>query len=116
MKKVITNREAGYYIANRYEFRVGSGRSFSGRWEGNKYVVYSYYTPIYEWEDGVHWVNQTRYSVTTSRQQGFVRGSLSWTLPDEIVNVYHVPVGARNLSNHTGKIGHERAERIRQAA
>ena len=109
MKAVITNSEVQKYIEDRWTFRTDGG-SISGRWEGDElYTVYSYTTAIYQYRDGAHWVNDTHYSVTTSKQQGYVRGA-AWG--QDVVTVINVPYGAYDLTKYTGKVGKERAKRL----
>lgn len=64
----IANRIAKEYVMQRLAF---NGSNLYGRYNKTdtfyQYVVYSYNTPIYVYEDGEEFVNSTRYSVTTSQ-------------------------------------------------
>lgn len=64
----IANRDAEDYVTQHLAF---DGSNLYGRHNRKdtfyQYVVYSYTTPIYVYEDGEEFVNGTRYSVTTSK-------------------------------------------------
>ena len=64
----INNRDAREYVKARKPF-MGSNlygvTTQTG--EFRQYVVYSYNTPMYVYEDGEEFVNKERYSVTTSK-------------------------------------------------
>jgi hypothetical protein len=46
----------------------------SGEWDGDTFVIYSYRTIIATNTPGGHvWATPERYSVTTSKHQGYVR-------------------------------------------
>lgn len=64
----IANRDADEYVLQHLEF---DGSNLYGRHNRKdtfyQYVVYSYNTPIYVYEDGEEFVNKERYSVTTTR-------------------------------------------------
>lgn len=64
----VTNREARYSVMAREPFEGSNlrGKIVNGGWY-KQYVVYSYTTPIYVYEDGEEFVNKERYSRTTSR-------------------------------------------------
>ena len=50
------------------------GNSMSGEWDGDTFVIYSYRTIIATNTPGGHvWATPERYSVTTSKHQGYVR-------------------------------------------
>ena len=55
--------------------------SMSAKFEGDAYVVYSYSTVIAEYDTATNkWTfNETKYSVTTSRQQHLVKRAASPT-------------------------------------
>jgi hypothetical protein len=112
MKMHIAKRDAHNRIANRQDFRASSfcGYNVSGT---DDYLVYSYSTVIAEYHDGVWYVNDTRYSVTTGSQQSQVREAL-WG--QEYVTVIHVPFGARTLYTRIGEVAKERAARIKVGA
>ena len=62
-------------LAERKPFKANT---MSAKIEGNEYVIYSYSTPI-AWVDldsGDKTFNETRYSVTTSRQQNLCKAYL----------------------------------------
>ena len=61
-------------IRNREEFKSSTGNLWA-QWEGDgkQYVIYSYSTPIGGYEFGAWWVNETKYSVTTTHHQHIVR-------------------------------------------
>lgn len=60
-------------LANRQTFT--HGYSMRAELEGNTYVVYSYNTVIarYFGDTGKWWVNENKYSVTTSKQQNIIK-------------------------------------------
>lgn len=64
----IANRDAEDYVLRHLAF---DGSNLYGRHNRKdtfyQYVVYSYNTPIYVYEDGEEFVNKTKYSRTTSR-------------------------------------------------
>lgn len=112
MKRVLNNRECTKYIANRWDFRNSTGSLWGQSYSDKFYQVFSYNTIIAEYDNGVWFLNDTTYSVTTSKQQGQVRYALC-NVP-ETVTVVHVPFLASRLSNRTGKVARERAQRIRK--
>lgn len=64
------------YLANQTPFR---GNTMSAAFEGDDYVVYSYRTEIGRVQkDGTVILNDTHYSVTTSKHQGYVRAWLGY--------------------------------------
>ena len=67
----VSTRNASTCIGSRREFRTSG--SLRGVWQGDRYAVISYSTPIAVWENGVWQVASRRYSVTTSRHQTAVR-------------------------------------------
>ena len=94
------------FIFGRVQFKASSMR---GEWYypygsiplyDNSYVVYSYSTAIAEYHDGVWYVNDTKYSVTTARHQDYVNRGLSRLIHDDnVVHVYHVPYYSTLLHN-----------------
>lgn len=64
----IANRGAREYVKEQKPFE-GSNLFGTNVYNGTgtQYVVYSYYTPIYVYEDGEEFINTTKYSSTTSR-------------------------------------------------
>lgn len=64
----IANRDAEDYVTQHLAF---DGSNLYGRHNRTdtfyQYVVYSYTTPIYVYEDGEEFVNKTNYSRTTSK-------------------------------------------------
>ena len=45
--------------------------------EGDTLYSYGYHFPLAKRVEGGFWVNPDRYSVTTSKQQGMVRGAIA---------------------------------------
>jgi hypothetical protein len=45
--------------------------------EGDTLYSYGYHFPLAKRQEGGFWVNPDRYSVTTSKQQGMVRGAIA---------------------------------------
>ena len=109
------------FILGRVQFKSSSMR---GEWYynydsvplyDNSYVVYSYSTAIAEYHDGVWYVNDTTYSVTTTRHQGYVRRALSHLIHDDnVVHLYHVPRGSSRLHFYMTNGRIRRADRIRK--
>lgn len=64
----IANRDADEYVMQHLAF---DGSNLYGRHNRKdtfyQYVVYSYTTPIYVYEDGEEFINKTKYSRTTSK-------------------------------------------------
>lgn len=112
MKHVLTNAECTNYIRNRWDFRNATG-SLWGHGYADGYYVFSYRTCIAEFSGGVWYLNDTTYSVTTSKQQSQVRYALA-DIP-ETVAVIHVPFLADKLSNRIGRGAYVRAARIAAA-
>jgi len=117
MKTVISNREASAYIRERREFRNSTG-SFWAKNYADGYFVFSYETAIAQFTDGVWFINDTTYSITTSAHQSKVRSALNltWNGDNDVVTVTRVPRRAEVLSSRIGDIARERANRIRVSA
>lgn len=63
-------------LANLKPFK---GNTMSAEFEGDTYVVYSYWTPIaWAYADGRREFDETRYSVTTSKHQGYTQAWLGY--------------------------------------
>jgi hypothetical protein len=45
--------------------------------EGDTLYSYGYHFPLAKRQEGGFWVNPDKYSVTTSKQQGMVRGAIA---------------------------------------
>ena len=58
-------------IATKTPFIHGSAHAFTNF--SGEYVVYSYSTEIATAKDGILWLNERKYSVTTSRLQNIIR-------------------------------------------
>lgn len=67
----MTNKEVCNAFVNKT-----NGQSGSMRTDGVK--IYSYNTCIGEWVDGKIIINASKYSVTTSKQQNYLRGAASY--------------------------------------
>lgn len=124
MKTVISGRDAGPYIKNRIHFKTPS-RHFRGIPCGNgNYEVWSYGTMIAEYYDGVWYINDTTYSITTSQQQQEVRWAISsdggrWNDSFWVNNTIHINrgcyYGCSSLHDKVrGKVALQRADRIRR--
>ncbi len=70
-----TNRQSVDLIRARREFHTGNKTIFAQVDHAGRYVVYSYgrHFPMAVYVDGRWIVNSDRYSVTTTRHQGYVR-------------------------------------------
>ncbi len=77
MKK-IANRDAADYVAKRVEF---DGSNLLARWEGAKYVVYSYgyHFPLLVYADDIWFETSSKFSVSTSKQLSQCRQRLPET-------------------------------------
>ena len=111
MRYNIPLHAASERIANRQPFKASSVKGYT--FYDGTYRVYSYSTIIAEYKDGVWYVNDTHYSITTSRAQNQVRMALHGL---EYVTVIHVPYGASTLQGRSGLVALERANRIRVGA
>jgi hypothetical protein len=107
----VTLRQSESKIERREDFKASSLMGYL-RYDGS-YVVYSYSTCIAEYRDGVWYVNDTHYSVTTSKHQHIVRMAM-WAT--EYVTVIGVRYGADTLYDRIGATAVLRANRIRQHA
>lgn len=64
----INNRDAREYVKARKPFTGSNLYAVINKWDDVcQYVVYSYATPIYVYEDGEEFVNKIKYSRTTSK-------------------------------------------------
>ena len=72
MAKHIANNASAKAIANLKEFQ---GSNLRGTWENGVYAVYSYWTLMASYcpKTGAKWVNEQKYSRTTSKQMHYVR-------------------------------------------
>lgn len=75
---------------------VGKGNSVFSK--GNK--LFSYDTIIAERIDGKVYVNETKYSVTTSKAQGYLR---YWLKGGGIKVESYVPIGTHSLAHYITK-------------
>lgn len=83
MARPVNHLEAIDAIRERQPFvsggRRGSGRySFWAQGDADWYAVYSYNEPIAWCERGIWRLNPTKYSVTTSRHQAYVRRAVGF--------------------------------------
>lgn len=77
-------------IADKIEFK--HGYSMSAQRTAYSYRIYSYTTCIarYDFESGEWWIDDKRYSVTTSKQQNIVRRvakAEGWVTPDPLAQL-----------------------------
>lgn len=107
--------DAEHLITAKQNFKSRTNH-FSAFGYGDNYKVYSYYTMIAEYYDGVWFINDTTYSVTTVKHQRIVRdaiGEYDWK--NNVIHVNHLPVGVGSISGHVwGAIAYERMARIRR--
>ena len=73
--KRITLRQAVEAIRNREEFQAGSLSGYHV-YQPDEYVISSYATVIAVVKDSGTWIDDQRYSVTTSRHQSIVRRAI----------------------------------------
>ena len=98
----IANRDAEDYVTQHLAF---DGSNLYGRHnEGGtfyQYVVYSYATPIYVYEDGEEFINETRYSRTTNRHmsQIGVKGRGTRLTGDEMNDL--IRLGAKQFKKNS---------------
>ena len=96
----IPNWRSPYRIGMRQEFTNSTKTFYSSRDTDGTYYVWSYSTLIAEYRDGVWYLNDTSYSITTSRHQGLVRQALSMrTLNDMSIHLYHVRMYTTRLTS-----------------
>ena len=88
---VMTNKEVCNAFVNKT-----NGQSGSMRTDGVK--IYSYNTCIGEWVDGKIIINASKYSVTTSKQQHYLRGAASYK--GYVETTKHVPMGSGLLRGY----------------
>ena len=76
--KRIANKDAADYVAKRVEF---DGSNLLARWEGAKYVVYSYgyHFPLLVYADDIWFETSSKFSVSTSKQLSQCRQRLPET-------------------------------------
>ena len=68
--------------------------------DGNKLVNYS--TTLAQWHDNYHLiVNNTRYSVSTSKNQNWLRRAITSERGIVIKDVYNIPIDTKNLEQYT---------------
>lgn len=68
--------------------------------DGNKLINYS--TTLAQWHDNYHLiVNNTRYSVSTSKNQIWLRGSITSERGIVVKDVYNIPIDTENLEQYT---------------
>jgi hypothetical protein len=72
MAKRIANNKCAEYIATLKEFQ---GSNLRGEIVAGRYEIYSYWTKMAEIDinAGAYWINENKYSQTTSRQMTYVR-------------------------------------------
>jgi len=115
MRTVISGRESIRYIRNRMPFKT-STRNFTGSGTYDHYCIYSYSTLIAEFSHGVWYFNDTSYSITTSKHQGFIRQALEWdTMNDKGIHFYHLNMYVSSLCDRPlPTVATERVARIRR--
>jgi hypothetical protein len=116
MKRLLTSSDdIESYIVRKEEFATRT-RNFRAYWYGETYKVFSYSTTIAEFYDGIWYVNDTRYSTTTTKHQAVVRRALWPYWVDDSVHAQNVPVSTWLLRIHCmlnlGKVAQERIQRI----
>lgn len=76
--KRVTNAEIPTAVY-RMETFANSGSSCRGGWKGHLYIVKSYNTPIFAFDEnnGMWYENKETYSVTTSKHQNTVRAAIA---------------------------------------
>ena len=68
--------------------------------DGNKLVNYS--TTLAQWHDSYHLiVNNTRYSVSTSKNQIWLKGAITPERGIVVKDVYNIPIDTENLEQYT---------------
>ena len=68
--------------------------------DGYKLVNYS--TTLAQWHDNYHLiVNNTGYSVSTSKNQNWLKGSITSERGIIVKNVYSIPIDTKNLEQYT---------------
>lgn len=68
--------------------------------DGNKLVNYS--TTLAQWHDNYNLiVNNTRYSVSTSKNQNWLRGAITSERGIVVKNVFSIPIDTKNLEQYT---------------
>ena len=114
MKYKVSNNAASEKITRRESFSNATG-SLTGESFNGTFTVKSYATVIGEFRDGVWWINDTSYSVTTQRHHSILAraiGARSWSGDDNAVHTIRVPRGASSLPFYAGQVAHERARRL----
>lgn len=68
--------------------------------DGNKLINYS--TTLAQWHDNYHLiVNNTRYSVSTSKNQIWLKGAITPERGIVVENVGDIPIDTKNLEQYT---------------
>jgi len=64
----VTNSRAREYVEAKKTFK---GNNTAGIWQDDVYVVYSYdyHWPLFVWDGKQWWINEEKYSASTSRQK-----------------------------------------------
>lgn len=116
MSKRIAGYESWLYISRLESFNAGNVIGYHDYWGGtHSYKVKSYGTVIAEWKEGVWYLNDTSYSISTSRHQGYVYHGLTISqIRDWSIHLYHVPWYTQDLSPLViGAVAVERLDRIK---
>lgn len=67
---------------------------------GNKLINYN--TTLAQWHDNYHLiVNHTKYSVTTSKNQSYLRSAITPERGIVVKEVYNIPINTKNLEQYT---------------
>ena len=68
--------------------------------DGNKLVNYS--TTLAQWHDNYNLiVNNTRYSVSTSKNQNWLKGAITPDRGIVVKDVYNIPMDTKDLEQYT---------------
>ena len=68
--------------------------------DGNRLMNYS--TTLAQWHDTYHLiVNNTRYSVSTSKNQNWLKGAITSDRGIVVKDVYNIPIDTKNLEQYT---------------
>lgn len=116
--KTISGKYYAYpLIRDRQEFSTKS-KNFSGiRWEDGDYKIYSYWTVIAQYSDGVWYMNDASYSIETSKHQQEIRWALGHKfLNDNAIHIDYCVRGIQDIRRYINVSGvvQERIARIKR--
>ena len=117
--KTISGKYSAYpFIRSRQDFRTKSGNFKGFNYGDGSYKVWSYATVIAEYINGVWYINDTKYSVETAKQQQIVAESLGYDFwINDTIHIDHLYRGTTRLWEHVkGSVTIERESRIRANA